>query len=151
MKKLLALSLLCLGLVYGQDVTSILGSQQLALTNSTVALTVTASQGDGTVCTLTKLATSTITAVMKCTSGDGKTTIGQQPLKATGTVTSMLFGMGDVLCILVINPTSTATPVMGSMPAIPATSIGWSCSTNIRTNGSITGQTALTNGSVSWP
>jgi hypothetical protein len=134
-----------------QTVADSLNTDALALTDNTVALTVTASSGDGSSCTLTKLKGGAIAVSLACQTADGKIAVKSGTLRATGpAVLTMPFGFADVLCFLAINP--TAAPVtVGSLGSIPASGVGWSCSTNIRTSGSVTGQTVPVNGSVVWP
>jgi uncharacterized Zn-binding protein involved in type VI secretion len=136
---------------HAQTVADVQNEIASSKTNNTVALTVTASQGDGTVCTLKKQSGSSIVASLSCVSGDGKTVLNSGTLRSTGATTQFLpFGFGDVLCLLGINSTATAA-TMGSLGTIPVNGLGWSCSTNIASGGVITGQTAPVNGSVVWP
>jgi len=134
-----------------QSAADALNIDNLALTDNTVALTVTASQGDGSSCTLSKLKGGSIAVSLACQSADGKISVKSGALRAAGSaVQTTPFGFGDVLCLLGINP--TGSPVtMGSLGSIPASGVAWSCSTNIRANGAVTGQTVPVNGSVVWP
>jgi hypothetical protein len=150
MKKLLPFLLLS-GACFAQDITTLGNVINQIFHPPAVVLTVTASQGDGTVCTLAKIGGSVINAYLNCTTAT-TASLKASTLQASGTVMqSTVWGLGDVLCILAANPSATAIAAQGSLGAIPAVSVGWSCSTNIRTAGAITGQTAIVNGSVSWP
>jgi hypothetical protein len=119
-----------------------------------LVLNVTAAQGDGTTCTAFKSAGAAIYLSLSCnnTVPGSLGSLKTATLLSTGnTPTSSLWNLGDVMCLFLINPTATAIPAQGSWTAIPAVSVGWQCSTNIRTNGSISGQTAVVAGAVSWP
>jgi hypothetical protein len=124
-----------------------MNAHNAAITNSTLALTVTAAQGDGTICTLTKMSGGSINAGLKCVSADGKSSLASTILQSKGSKFFALeWGMGDIMCLIGVNPTSSAA-VMGSLASVPANTVTWSCTTNI-TGG---GNTAPTAGSVSWP
>jgi hypothetical protein len=139
------------GICSGQDIRDVLNIQSLAATTNTLAVSVTATQGDGTVCKLTKVSVASIALLISCASSDGKITLGTATVRATGTSTPILpVGQGDVVCLVVVNPTTAAVP-FGSLGSVPANSVAWTCSTNIRTAGAISGQTVPVNGSVSWP
>jgi len=136
---------------FAQSVTDVQSLQAQALTASTVVLTVTASQGDGTVCTLTKSSGGSISAVLACKTPDGKTTFSGATLRSSSAASyGFSWGFSDVLCLIGVNPTTTAVP-MGSLGTAPVNGIAWSCSTNIRSAGTIIGQTAPTSGTVAWP
>lgn len=144
------LTILIASACLGQDATTVMDAINLANHPPVTILTMTASQGDGTVCKASKVAGSTIYLTLACTSSG--VVLNGTTLKATGTlVSSTTFDYGDVLCLFLVNPTATAIAATGSWTAIPAVSVGWQCSTNIRTAGSVSGQTALVAGSVSWP
>lgn len=117
-----------------------------AVLTSTPAVTITATQGDGGSCVLTKLQGGQINLGVTCSSTDGKTvkrtTITSQSTAAK--FTDILFG--DVFCLLVTNPTAAAV-TMGSVGPAPPKGIAWSCTTGITDGGS----TALVAGAVSWP
>ena len=150
--KLLAAFFLCVAAAAAQTVSDVQNEASLARTNNTVALTVTATQGDGSACKVVKQAGASIVATLSCTSGDGKTVINSGTLRAGASSTpqvSMLM-LGDVLCLLAINPTPAAV-TLGSLGTVPINGLAWSCSTNIETAGVVTGQTAPVNGSVVWP
>lgn len=148
--KLLFAYLLSLSVLLCQDVTSILNNVQTILAPpAQTVLTITASQGDGTICTIKKVSGSSVNAILACS--NSQITYNQLTLRAAGTnANSTIWGLGDVLCILGINPTNTAI-TMGSLGSISINSVGWSCSTNIRTSSIVTGQTSIVSGSVSWP
>lgn len=149
--KLLIAIFLCLPALFAQGVNDVQNAKQAAFSTSTIALTVTASQGDGTVCTLNKVANGQIYAILACSSSDGKTALTSTNLRSNSTSTyGFTWGLGDVLCLIGVNPTATAS-TMGSLGPVPANGIAWSCSTNIRVGGAVTGQTAPTSGSVTWP
>ncbi len=135
-----------------QDVTTVATAEQLALTTNTVAVTITATQGDGTVCTLSKSAGNAIGLTLRCVTAQaaGPGFTYTSTLRGSGAAIALPFGLGDVLCLVGINPTG-APVTLGSLGPIPATGAAWSCTSNIRTAGTVTGQTAPTAGSVSWP
>jgi hypothetical protein len=112
-----------------------------------VVLTIVANQGDGTICTATKIFGSTINLSLTCTNPAGSASAS---LKATGSsVTSMQWGFGDVSCLLLVNP--TAQPItQGSFAAIPPAAVGWQCSTNIRAGGVVSGQAPIVIGTGYW-
>lgn len=145
MRKLLLLLSLCAAIAYSQDVTGVAVAEQLAITANSVVATVTASQGDGTVCSWSKLPGLTIGLALKCTSVDGKVSYSST-FRSTSSVNTLLFGYGSVICTIAINPTSTAI-TMGSIGSVPATGAAWACTTLT----SSSGETTPTNGSVSWP
>jgi len=134
-----------------QDVTGLANAIQAALDTSTVAVSVTATQGDGTTCSINKLAGTVIAFALKCQTSDGKTQSTSQIIRSTSAVPwTTTFGLGDVMFLLAFNPTTAAVPE-GSLGSIAISSLGWSYTTNIRTNGSISGQTAPVVGQISWP
>ena len=136
MKRIFCLVLIAASL-QAQDVTTLLDVFNMVQHPPTNVLTITASQGDGTVCTAAKEASSTIYLALSCVSG--KTAVKGTVLKSTDTAVSFMpFGYGDVNCLFTVNPVAPAT-------------VTWSCSTNIRTSGTVSGQTAIVQGSVSWP
>ena len=146
----IVLAFLFLAQCCAQDVTTLLTEITLLNNPPTTVLTVKATQGDGTICQAAKEPGSTVFLVLTCTSGG--TTVKGAVLQSTDTIVSgTTFGYGDVLCLLRVNPTATAQPAIGAFPALPAVSVAWQCSTNIRTAGAVSGQTALVSGSVSWP
>ncbi len=137
-----------------QSVTALLNAFNLLEHPPTSVLTVVASGGDQTSCTAGKVPGSVIFLTLQCTSGT--TVLGGTTLQASGTnVQSSVLNYGDVMCIFQINPTAAALAAAGAFPALPAQSVGWSCSTNTRVGsvatGSVSGQTAVVTGSVSWP
>ena len=144
---LICASPLALGAQSIADVLSLIDS---AKTTQTLVLTVTASQGDGTVCTLTKFAGAKPYVGLKCVPGDKVSQITQSNLVLETTVQTLPWGYGDVLCLLAANPTAAAV-TLGSLGSIPAASLAWQCSTNIETGGIVTGQTVPVAGTVSWP
>ena len=150
--RLTILFTLCCWIASGQTtVKDVMNTSAAAYTNSTVAVSVTATQGDGTACALHKVTNGQIFLSMSCTSADGKTTVSGAAFRSNSTaVQTFPWGLGDVLCLVAANPTATAATV-GSLGAVPANAVAWSCSTNIRTGGAITGQTTPTSGSVTWP
>lgn len=148
--KLLTLLAALAGLAAAQDANVIQTAIQRALTPNTAVLTVTASQGDGSSIVLTKSPGNNIDFTARLTNA-GTSTATMQPIRGTSTAPiSYLLDAGDALCLLVVNGTSAAV-AMGSVGNVAANSLAWSCSTNIRNTGQVTGQTALVSGSVSWP
>ena len=132
-----------------QDVTAVLNALQLVKTATAAVFSVTASQGDGTTCTANKLAGATVQLAVQCSNAGAADTL--RVVRASGmAATAELVSLGDVACFILLNPT-TAAVTMGSLGPAPAGGAAWSCSTNIRTSGSVSGQTALVAGSVSWP
>ncbi len=147
MKLLLSLVLLAAAALQAQTVTEAMAADKLALTNSTNVTTITASQGDGGSCSITKISGGQIIFTWSCASADGKQTLRPGPIQSLSTTASsvgMLFG--DILCLIGINPTSTAVS-MGSIGSVPAKGIGWTCTTSITGGGS----TVPTGGTVIWP
>ena len=136
----------------GQSIVDLLSLQKIVTTSGSTTLTVTAAQGDGSSCSFSKNNGGSITGVFACSSADGKTTIKTATLRSNASSTNVFpIGLGDVLCLIGVNPTGSAS-VMGSLGSIPANSIMWNCSTNVRdTQGNITGQTAIVAGTTSWP
>ena len=150
MRKFLTLLALLSPIAFAQDVTGVEQAIQFIFRPPAVVLTVTAVSGDGTVCTLAKLAGPVINAYLNCTGANGS--VKGISLTASGTTAvPTVLQQGDVLCLFLANPGPAVIPAQGSMLAIPAVSIGWQCSTNIRTAGVVTGNTPLVNGSVTWP
>lgn len=137
-------------LATGQDANAIQNAVQRALTPNSAIVTVTASQGDGSSIVLAKSPGGSIDFTATLTNAQAGTS-RVQPIRGNTTApVNYLLVAGDALCLLVANGT-TAAVSMGSLGSVPANSLAWSCSTNIRTNGQVTGQTAIVNGSVSWP
>ena len=149
MTRFLTLVLLAAAALPAQSFTviDVMNSIQLATGTVTNSLTITATSGDGTVCKLNKIAGASIGFNTSCVSVDGKTSDNSRVLRSAGgtALLFMPFGFGDVLCLLQINPTA------GVLSNIPANGVGYSCSTNIRTAGTITGQSAIVTGQVVWP
>lgn len=132
-------------LSYGQDVTGVANAVLLARTTSTTAFTITASQGDGTTCTVVKVSGKGINGSLTCSNGSNK--LGPMPLISNGSAAiSFQWGMGDVSCLVVVNPT-TAAVTMGSVGPAPVNGAAGSCTTNIAAGG----QTPIVTFSVSWP
>lgn len=150
--------ILCLAFavaIPAQTVTALANAQQLLLLTQTPGATITASQGDGTACTITKLAGSAIIFIQACT--NAVATASLPPIvRASGTTaaTTEILSAGDVMCMLLINPT-TAAITMGTLGPAPANGIAWTCTTNIRSSqasgSSVTGQTTPVTGSLTWP
>lgn len=141
--KYLLLAFMALGL-QAQDITSVMNAVAIAKSTTSSILTVTAAQGDGTSCVLTKASHPTILATWVCTNGANKTS---ETLASSGSaVNAITRESGDVGCIFLFNPTATAV-TMGSIGPAPAGGMAWSCSTNITAGG----QTAIQNGSATWP
>lgn len=131
----------------GQDVTDVAARIIEARTPIAIVATVTATSGDGTVCRIVKIAGQKINARLFCTSRDGRSITGSAPLTSTSDATQVnVFGAGDVLCLIAVNPTANAAP-MGSLGSVPANGLAWSCTTNT----SAGQQTPPVNGSVAWP
>ena len=146
MKKGLLVGLLMVGWVVGQTTTDVMVAVKNAVTPSSVALTISASQGDGGTCVITKLNGGQITFSYTCNSSDGKTTMRSGVIQSSGTVVSSnVIAFGDILCVLVLNPTASVV-TLGSVGPAASKGIAWSCSTNI----GIGGQTPIVNGGVSW-
>jgi hypothetical protein len=142
--------LLLVPAAHAQDVTGLQDYINLLLHPPANVLTITASQGDGTSCTASKSAGSSIYLSLACASPGGS--IKSAVLKASGSATSsFVWGLGDVACLFLLNPSATPIAASGSWTAITAVGVGWQCSTNIRTAGAVSGQTALVTGAVSWP
>jgi hypothetical protein len=132
--------------------TDVLSLANVVTGSQVLAFSLTASQGDGTACAVAKITGAALTAILRCTPGDGRASMSAEVLKA-GTATavqSFTLAYGDTFCLLVMNPTAAAV-TMGSLGSIPAVGLGWSCTTNIRTAGLITGNTAPVTGSIAWP
>lgn len=150
MKKSL-LAILIASASYAQTtVSDVLYLVDSARTPQSQAVTITASQGDGTKATITKFGGSKISFGLKITAGDGVTQVTQQNIAGSAAPQSMVWGYGDVLCLLAWNPT-TAAVTMGSIGSVGANSLAWACSTNVSTAGVVSGQTAPVTGSVAWP
>ncbi len=151
MKHLLMIVFISVITLYGQTTADVIDIEFRAAAVSSIAISITAVQGDGVSCFLTKAAGGKITLSTSCSSADGKTTYNAGVIRSNGTTTSIVaLGFGDVLCLLGVNPTASAS-AMGSLGNVPANGVAWSCSTNIRTAGTITGQSAPVAGSVVWP
>ncbi len=147
----LLILLVAISALAAQDVRDIMNAKLSANTASTTAVTVTATQGDGASCRIAKVSSGVITAQISCVAADGKTSMNSTVLRSNGTVaTPLMVDFGDVAGLVAVNPTTTAA-VMGSLGSVPANGIAWQFTTNIRTAGSVTGQTALVSGSVTWP
>jgi len=150
MKVLLLIFILTVSSYAQASITDILSVIDATRATQNVVLTVTASQGDGTVCTITKYAGATPHIGLRCIPGDGKSQLSQANLSLGTTLQTMFWGYGDVACLLVVNPTAAAITV-GSLGSVPATSLAWSCSTNVDVAGVPASQTAIVSGSVAWP
>jgi hypothetical protein len=149
--KPLFLAILLAASSYAQSsITDILSMFDATKATQNIALTITASQGDGTKCTITKFAGAKPYMGLKCVPGDGISQLSQENLTLGTTLQTIVWGYGDVLCLLAVNPTAAAITV-GSLGSVPAVSLAWSCSTNIDTAGVPTGQTAIVAGTVAWP
>jgi len=131
-----------------QDVTDLANAKNAAMRGSTNVLSIAASQGDGTVCMVNKIAGSSVNAQLTCTSSDGKirTAKSLTANSSSSLVQTTILSQGDVLCLIAVNPTSTAIS-MGSLGAVPSVGLAWSCTTNITSGG----QTPIVSGSVAWP
>lgn len=147
MKKGLLVGLLMVGWAVGQTTTDVMVAVRNTVTQSSAALSINASQGDGGTCTITKLTGGQINFSYSCSSIDNKTTLRSGVIQSNGTVaSSSVIVFGDILCMLVINPTAVAV-TMGSIGPAASKGIAWSCSTNITSGGN----TAIVNGGIVWP
>src|ERR1035437_7763844 len=130
MKKILLVGLLVVGWAAGQTTTDVMVTVKNAVTPSSIALTISASQGDGGTCVITKLNGGQITFSFTCNSSDSKTTLRSGVIQSSGTVVSTnTIVFGDVGCILVLNPTTVAV-TLGSVGPAASKGIAWSCTTN---------------------
>jgi hypothetical protein len=151
MKKLLIMIVFSAASSYAQaSITDVLSMIDALRANQSTALTITASQGDGTTCIITKFAGTSPHISLKCIPGDGKSQLSQANLSLGTAVQTMFWGYGDVACLLAINPTAAAV-VVGTLGSVPASAIAWSCSTNVDVAGVPVSQTAIISGSVVWP
>jgi hypothetical protein len=151
MKNTLLLGIMLAASSYAQSgITDILSMIDATKAAQSIALTITASQGDNTKCTITKFAGSKPYVGLKCIPGDGISQLSQANMTLGTTVQTLFWGYGDVACLLALNPTAAAVTI-GSLGSVSAVSLAWSCSTNIDTAGVPTGQTAIVAGSVAWP
>jgi hypothetical protein len=129
-----------------QDATTLLNWLNMIRNPPATVLTVTASSGDGTVLTASKVAGSTINLFLNASNAAGSLKSGI--LAANGSAAQQtVFMYGNALCVFLANPTATAIAAAGSFPAVPATSVGWQCSTQMTSGGS----TPVVTGTVSWP
>ncbi len=150
MKKLFALLALTAIGCFAQDVTSLEDFKNFLLHPPVQVLSITASQGDGTTCVANKSLGPVIYMSLVCLQTNG--TLKTAVLKVSGTVpSSAIFGLGNVTCLFLLNPTAAAIPALGSWTAIPANGVGWQCTTDIVMAGVATGQTPVVAGAVSWP
>jgi hypothetical protein len=147
MKSFLSLMLLA-GVALAQDVTDLANAKNAAARGSTNVLSITASQGDGTVCMVNKIAGSSVNAQLACTSADGKirTSKSLTASSSSNLVQTTILSQGDVLCLIAVNPTGNAVS-MGSLGSVPSVGLAWSCTTNMAAGG----QTPIVSGSVTWP
>ena len=147
-KVLIPIALLALSVAANaQTVLDVMNSILLSRTTSTTILTLTASQGDGGTLKLVKNSGSTISLTTTWTSASGSISDQSSVMRASGTVAlTKAISYGDTTCLIGVNPTA-ASIAMGSIPAIPANGIGWSCATNI-TGGA---QTTPVSGTAVWP
>ena len=148
-KKILLLSaMFTVAALSAQDVTDVASILLLARTTTTTVLTITASQGDGSTCTMSKVTGNSINVMLACNTSDSKTQVTSVQVRSSSTTAQwMPFGFGSVLCILGLNPT-TGPVSAGTFVSIPANSLAWRCTTNISATGM---QTTPVSGSVSWP
>jgi hypothetical protein len=150
MKLLFSVIMLAASAYAQSTIIDILSTINAAKAQQSVVLTIAATQGDGTKCTITKFAGIKPYIGLACFPGDGASQLSQANLTLGPALQTMFWGYGDVGCLLAINP--TAAPVtVGSLGSVAAVSLAWSCSTNISTAGVPTGQTAIVAGSVAWP
>jgi len=130
-----------------QDVTSVASMEIIALGARTTPLTLTASAGDGSVLTLNKIPGPSIFAFVAWTSADGRSLASPIILRTSAAApVATYLSFGNTACLFVMNPTSAAV-TMGSVGPVPASGLGWSCTTQT-TAGSFT---PLVNGSTVWP
>lgn len=153
MKKLFISLVLASGWLSAQDITSVLAAINLIRNPPAIVLTITASQGDGSVLTVSKVPGSVINLMFTETSAAGASKNENfVPVQgAAAAVVPKIIFQGDVACFFIANATATALPVQGSFPAIPVQAVGYQCSTAIRTLGSISGYTAVQSGIISFP
>lgn len=147
------LGLVCVAALAAQTtVIDVNNTMQQVFAASTLAATIAASSGDGSICTFTKYSGSNVNLRIQCTSGDGKTTLSGTTLRSSSTAATWTVpsGGGDVYCLFLVNPTAAAV-TMGTVGPAPAAGVAWACTTNVRTAGVITGNGPIVNGSVSWP
>ena len=140
---ILALAFSVAGLA--QDATTLLNLLNLINHPPTTFLALTASQGDGSTITLSKIPGPTI-QVSVVASGMSDSVLTGQAM-----TNGYVLAAGDAACILRANTGTAAMVAAGAWPPIPVSGIAWQCSTQIRTSGSVSGQTPIVTGSISWP
>lgn len=120
--------------------------------NYTLTGTLTASAGDGTACTLSKVPGIVPTVTVSCTPGNGGPLATLNLTEKSGTSGSALFAVGDVSCTVGMNATSAAVTV-GSLGSLSSSSAAYACSVNDRSSptGAIQGQTVVPVQTMVWP
>jgi hypothetical protein len=147
---LFALALGCASIAKPQSIVDVQAMLDAAKSAQSVLVTITASQGDLTSCKIVKYSGPAPHIGLSCTPGDGKSVLSQANLTLGTTLQTLPFGYGDVLCLVVANPTAAAVTV-GSIGSVPASGLAWQCATNISAGGIVTGQGPLVSGTASWP
>jgi len=113
--------------------------------------TLTATGGDGTSCTVAKIAGSTPALTVSCVTGGAAVSFGPGTLSVgAGKSGSSTFAVGDIACSIGLNATAAAV-AMGSLGSVAVNEAALLCSVNIRTNGSVTSQQAVPLQTISWP
>lgn len=133
----------------GQDAGEVQRAVNHALATTAAPITITASQGDGTSLIFTKRASITINFGYQVKNAAGQVLDGGS-VDVAPTGQSMVITYGDVTCLVYVNP-GTAAVTVGSLGSVPASSLAYACSTNIRSSGAVTGQTAIVSGTIAWP
>ncbi len=131
--------------------------RQLLKTSSTPpwVFRVTASQGDQAQCTATKDQQAYVSLYVACVTLDRSGYINIHyrvglTVQATQPIPQVL-DFGDINCVMAINGRDVAPVMVGDLGPVPSNGLSYSCTTNIRVNGVVTGNTQGPVGSVTWP
>ena len=115
--------------------------------------TLTASGGDQTSCTLTKVAGASPSVTVACKPGNNGPSANLALSQPTGAAGSSAFSVGDITCLIGMNATSAAVS-MGSLGSVPPSGASLSCSVNVRSGGpttAVTGNVAVPIQTMLWP
>lgn len=150
--KTIAFSILLAGIGLAQtNAIDILNDKNLLTAGTTLVVSVKASQGDGSVCNISKIAFPTINFVLGCVNADGSVNIPSHSIRPGAGVglveVSSASNVAGVACFILMNPTA-AQVTMGSFLPVPAGGISYQCTSNIVATG---GQTPIVAGTAKWP
>ena len=115
--------------------------------------TLTASGGDGTACTLSKVAGTLPAIAVSCAPGNNGPAATLTVTQKAGAASGTTFQVGDITCQILMNAGATSAVIGGSI-TVPPSAASFACSVNLRSSGptgAVTAQTTVPTQTITWP